>query len=37
MSHQERDLLSPKARFIVLFLAFSMAVMLVLEWSGPFY
>ena len=37
MSYQDPDLLSPKAQFIVLLLAFSMVVLLVLEWLGPLY
>ncbi len=37
MSHQEHDLLSPTAQFTVLFLAFSMVAMLILEWLGPLY
>lgn len=37
MSHQEHDLLSPKAQCAVLLLAFFMAAMLILEWLGPLY
>lgn len=37
MSHQDHDILSPKAQFAVLFLAFFMAAMLILEWLGPLY
>lgn len=37
MTHQDQDLLSPKALFAVLFLAFSMVAMLILEWLGPLY